>query len=126
MKCIFSILLMLSFILAACGGGAPKATSSITILSADPDAGKAAYAKTCTACHGPEAKGVSGLGKDLTTSEFVASKSNAELKDFILTGRPASDPLNTTHVDMPPKGGNPGLTDQDIENIVAFLHSIHQ
>ena len=126
MKRIFPIILLLSFLLVACGGGESEANPSSNTLTGDPVAGKAAYAKTCTACHGPEAKGVSGLGKDLTTSEFVASKSNAELKDFILTGRPASDPLNTTHVDMPPKGGNPGLTDQDIESIVAFLRSIHQ
>jgi mono/diheme cytochrome c family protein len=126
MKRIFPILIMLSFLLAACGGGTPEDTSPSTNLTADPVAGKAAYAKTCVACHGPEAKGVSGLGKDLTTSEFVASKSDAELKDFILTGRPVSDPLNTTGVAMPPKGGFPTLTDQDIENIVAFLRSIHQ
>lgn len=125
MKQIFPIILMLSFLLVACGGGAPEATSSDD-LPDDPVAGKAAYAKTCTACHGPEAKGVPGLGKDLTTSEFVVSKSDAELKEFIITGRPASDPLNTTRVDMPAKGGNPSLTDQDIENIVAFLRSIHQ
>jgi disulfide bond formation protein DsbB len=125
MKQIFPIILMLSFLLVACGGGAPEAASSDD-LPDDPVAGKAAYAKTCTACHGPEAKGVPGLGKDLTTSEFVASKSDAELKEFIITGRPASDPLNTTRVDMPAKGGNPSLTDQDIENIVAFLRSIHQ
>ena len=126
MKRIFPILIMLSFLLAACGGGAPEDTSPSTNFIADPVAGKAAYSKTCIACHGPEAKGVSGLGKDLTTSEFVVSKSDAELKDFILTGRPVSDPLNTTGVAMPPKGGYPALTDQDIENIVAFLRFIHQ
>lgn len=126
MKRIYPLILVLSFLLAACGGGAPEVTTSPSILTADPVAGKAAYSKTCIACHGPEAKGVSGLGKDLTTSEFVASKSDGDLKEFILTGRPASDPLNTTRVDMPPKGGNPGLTDQDIDNIVAFLRSVHQ
>ena len=113
-------------LLAACGGGAPAATPTPSVPPADPVAGKAAYDKTCVACHGPEGKGVTGLGKDLTTSEFVASKSDADLKAFILTGRPAADPLNTTGVDMPPKGGNPAMTDKDIENIVAFLRSIHQ
>jgi len=126
MKHIFPIFLMLSLLLAACNGGAPTDTSSQTSLPADSVAGEAAYAKTCVACHGPEAKGISGLGQDLTTSEFVASKSDADLKAFILTGRRVTDPLNTTGVDMPPKGGNPALTNQDIENIVAFLRSIHQ
>jgi disulfide bond formation protein DsbB len=45
---------------------------------------------------------------------------------FIKTGRPASDPLNTTGVDMPPKGGNPALSDQDLADIIAFIRSIHQ
>ena len=125
MKHIFPIFLLLSFLLAACGGGASEAAPS-NDLPGDPVAGKAAYARTCTACHGPDAKGVTGLGKDLTTSEFVASKSDAELKEFIITGRPASDPLNSTRVDMPAKGGNPSMTDQDLKNIVAFLRSIHE
>jgi disulfide bond formation protein DsbB len=125
MKHIFPIILMLSFLLVACSGGSPEATSS-NDQPGDPVAGKAAYSKTCTACHGPEAKGIPGLGKDLTTSEFVASKSDEELKEFIITGRPASDPLNSTRVDMPARGGNPSLTDQDLKNIVAFLRSVHQ
>lgn len=124
---LFVILSILGgMLLAACGGGAPAPTPTPSVPPADPVAGKAAYDKTCIACHGPEGKGVTGLGKDLTTSEFVASKSDADLKAFILTGRPAADPLNTTGVDMPPKGGNPAMTDKDIENIVAFLRSIHQ
>ena len=81
---------------------------------------------TCIACHGPEATGVTGLGKDLTTSDFVKSKTNAELVEFIKTGRPSSDQLNTTKVDMPPKGGNPALTDTNILNIVAFVRSIQK
>jgi disulfide bond formation protein DsbB len=126
MKHILPTLLFLSFFLAACGGGAPAATLVPNAPSADYVAGKAAYEKTCVACHGPDAKGVAGLGKDLTTSSFIAEKTDADLKAFILTGRRASDPLNTTGVDMPPKGGNPAMTDEDIENIVAFLRSVHQ
>lgn len=47
----------------------------------------------------------------MTTSEFIKSQSDAQLVEFIKKGRPASDPANTTKVDMPPKGGNPALTD---------------
>jgi len=89
--------------------------------------GKALYLeKTCIACHGADAKGVTGLGKDLTTSAFVKDKTNAALIEFVKTGRPASDPLNTTGVDMPPKGGNPALSDMNILDIVAYLRSIQQ
>jgi len=107
--------------LAACGGGAPAPTPT---PFGEPAAGKAAYATTCVACHGADAKGVQGLGKDLTTSEFVRTKTNEELLAFVLTGRPSSDPLNTTGIDMPPKGGNPALTETDLKNIIAYLRTL--
>ena len=122
-------LLMLVFLVGgalvtACGGGAPKVTPTPTGPVGDPVAGKEAYDKTCITCHGPDAKGMPNLGKDLTTSQFAKSKSDAELVDFIKIGRPASDPANTVGVDMPPRGGNPALTDQDLLNIVAFVRTL--
>jgi len=41
-------------------------------------------------------------------------------------GRPSGHELNTTGVDMPPKGGNPSLTDEDPSAVVAYLRSINQ
>jgi mono/diheme cytochrome c family protein len=117
------ILLILAALLVA-GCGAPATPAAPTEVPGDAEAGRTAYLSTCVACHGPEGLGVSGLGKDLTTSQFVKDHTNAEMIDFIKTGRPSGDPLNTTGVDMPPKGGNPALTDTDILNIVAFLRSI--
>ena len=55
-------------------------------------------------------KGMPHLGKDLQTSQFAAGLSDSKLADFITQGRAANDPLNTTHVPMPPKGGNPALS----------------
>ena len=75
--------------------------------------GKTVFEGTCISCHGPDAKGLPGLGKDLTTSEFVAAQTDNQLIGFVKKGRPASDPANTNKVDMPPKGGNPALTDTD-------------
>ena len=65
-----------------------------------------------------------GLGKDMTTSAFVAELSDAELVEFIKLGRTADDPLNTTGVPMPPNGANPTLTDPDILLIVEFIRSL--
>ncbi|MBE2194847.1 MAG: c-type cytochrome [Anaerolinea sp.] len=78
----------------------------------------------CGACHGANAKGIPNLGKDLTASEFVTGLSDAELLTFIKTGRPIWDPLNTTGIDMPPKGGNPALSDDDILAIIAYIRSL--
>lgn len=86
--------------------------------------GKALFGVTCTACHGPEARGLPGLGKDMTTSAFIASKSDAELVAFIKQGRAVDDPLNTTGVPMPPMGANPALSDGDLLAIVEFIRSL--
>ena len=75
----------------------------------------------CAACHGPDARGVPGLGKDLVDSEFVISLTDEELADFIITGRPIWDPENTTGLDMPAKGGNPAMSNDDIDAIVAYI-----
>ncbi len=78
----------------------------------------------CAACHGADARGVPNLGKDLIDSEFVQSLTDEELLDFIKTGRPIWDPMNTTGVDMPPRGGNPSLTDDDILAIIAYIRTL--
>jgi disulfide bond formation protein DsbB len=62
----------------------------------------------------------------MTASDFIADKTDAELVDFIKVGRDPSDPLNTTGVAMPPKGGNPALSDDDLLNVVAFIRSLQQ
>jgi mono/diheme cytochrome c family protein len=117
------LIVLVALALAACGSSAPEATPT---PAGDAVAGKDAYAKTCVSCHGPTAEGMPNLGKDLTTSEFVNEKTNQELMEFFKVGRPASDPLNTTGVDMPPKGGNPAMTDEDLLNIAAYVKSIHK
>ena len=70
-----------------------------------------------------DATGISGLGKNLVTSTFVHNLSDAELHQFIVTGRPVTDPLNTTGIMMPPMGGNPNFDDAQIDLIVAYIRS---
>jgi mono/diheme cytochrome c family protein len=92
------------------------------------DADVVVYGETlflsCSACHGPDAMGVTGLGKNLVESEFTDSLSDDELVAFIKVGRPIWDAANTTGIDMPPKGGNPILNDDDIQAIVAYLRTL--
>lgn len=142
---LFVALAVLLLGLAACGGptpasppsssgggqaaAAPTATNPPAQAAAsagDAAKGKELFTGTCAACHGPEGKGIQGLGKDLTTSEFVASQSDDQLLEFIKVGRRPNDPANTTGVDMPPKGGNPALTDEQLRDIIAYIRSIHQ
>lgn len=133
------IAVLAMMVVAACGGGdkkeeaaaQPATTEAASVEVAASPASDAAnggkiYATACVACHGPDAKGVTGLGKDLTTSEWVGQQSDADLIEFIKKGRDASDSLNTTGVAMPPKGGNPAMSEQEIADIVAYVRSIHQ
>jgi len=105
-------------VLAGCSG--EKADGS------KPGDGKKLFEATCASCHGSDAKGMPHLGKDLTTSKFAIGLSDKELVAFIKKGRSTSDPANTTGIAMPPKGGNPSLTDQQIQAIVGFLRSLEK
>lgn len=130
-------LIVLSLALVACGGGggsapsgggdtAPEAPAATTAPAGDAVAGKVQFDTLCIACHGPGGVGVQGLGKPFTTSEFLLTVDDQELLEFIKVGRPISDPLNTTGVDMPPRGGNPALTDAQIIDIIAYVRSLHE
>lgn len=129
-------ILALSLLLVACGGGdadSPSggnqtgdSDSQSSSAEGDPVAGEPLFQGTCSACHGPDAKGLPALGKDLTTSEFALQVTDQEMLDFIKVGRSVSDPENTTNVDMPPKGGNPALSDEDMLNIIAYLRTLEE
>ncbi len=137
-----AVLVLFALVAAGCGGRnptpeppPPTATTESLPPTAAPEAsapsgdatkGEASYLTACSACHGPTADGVQGLGKSLhaTESEFVQNHSDEELVEFIKVGRQPDDPLNTTGVAMPPKGGNPALSDEDLYNIVAWIRTL--
>lgn len=131
--CLVGMMLILS-LLAACGGGAASSAGvtesepeqAVQVSLGDPEAGKEQYDMICIACHGPTGEGIEGLGKPFTTSEFLREKSDQEMVEFIKIGRPSGDPLNTTGVDMPPKGGNPALTDEQILDIIAYVRTLQE
>ena len=119
--------------LVACGGGGEKATptkrpaASPTPTASGPlGRGADLFAQNCSPCHGPDAEGLPRLGKNLRTSAFVRGLSDTDLLDFINTGRSADDPVNTTKVDMPPKGANESLTDDQLKLIIAYIRSVQK
>jgi len=143
---LIGALISLVAIIAACGGGsddgsssssggsaaaAPTATTAPapTAKPAGPsDAELIASGEkdfsTCAGCHGADATGVIGLGKNLVGSDFITNISDSDLAALIKTGRTSSDPANTTGIDMPPKGGNPALNDEKIDGLVAYIRSL--
>ncbi len=122
----FPILLFIFVLLLTACSGSNETPAAAAPPVGDLAAGKLLFQQSCASCHGPNAEGVPGLGKDMTTSTFIRGLNDQELLTFIKTGRPTSDPLNTTGVDMPPKGGNPALTDSQLLDIIAFIHSVQK
>lgn len=113
-------LLLITTVACGGGGGGGEGPSQAERVAA----GKARFEKTCSTCHGKDATGMPKLGKNLHENQFIQSKTDDEMVKFIETGRPAWDPANTRGVDMPPRGGDPTLTESDIRNIVAFLRTL--
>lgn len=104
--------------LAAAGGDAE--------LAEEIASGNKLFIGTCSACHGRDAKGLPNLGKDLVHSEFCKGLDDDKLLAFIKRGRDPSDPLNTTKVGMPPKGGNPALSDDDLLDIITYVRTLQK
>jgi len=132
-KGIIGLLTVFALIVAACGESTGSddttaATSGNTPAAGgagDAASGEALYNGSCVACHGPNGEGIEGLGKPWVGSEFINSNSDSELVAFINAGRPSDDPLNTTGIAMLPKGGNPSLTDADLQDLVAYMRALN-
>jgi mono/diheme cytochrome c family protein len=123
---IFIIALMVLLVVAACAGVAeePAAAPAQAATQGDSEQGRQLFAASCGTCHGPTGEGVQGLGADMRQNEFIAGQSDEALLAFIKEGRPIDHPQNTTGVQMPPYGGNPTLTDEQLFDIIAFLRSL--
>ena len=91
-------------------------------LPGDPAAGAALFAANCTSCHGASLTG--GIGPALNPIEKLPGVANPLDPTFLIgiitNGRvhQAGDPRQT---DMPAKGGNTALTDQNVRDIAAFI-----
>jgi mono/diheme cytochrome c family protein len=90
----------------------------------DSEHGKQIFLTLCATCHAADGTGVKGLGKSLVTSEYVHKASDEQLVRLVENGREAKDPLNTTGIAMPPKGGNAALTAKDIQDVVAYVRTL--
>ncbi|RMG13853.1 MAG: cytochrome c [Planctomycetota bacterium] len=109
---------------ASAGSPTARAAGAPMVPAGGSAGGAALYQRTCSACHGPQARGVPGLGKDLTTSAFVKGLSDEDFVAFIKKGRGIDDPQNTTKVPMPPYGGNPKLSDAELLSIVHYIRKL--
>jgi mono/diheme cytochrome c family protein len=121
--------IVMSLALAACGGSdadeSRPADAPAAVASGDAAKGKEIFSTTCFACHGEGGVGVQGLGKSMVESTFIAGLNDEELLTFIKSGRDTGNPDNTTGVAMPPKGGNPALTDDQLKDVIAYVRTLN-
>jgi mono/diheme cytochrome c family protein len=88
--------------------------------------GKKLYAGAglCSACHGPEGKGIQGLGADLTDAKWVHSDGSLDaIVGQVLQG--VSPEKSTTGVAMPAKGGSQ-LTDPQVRAVAAYVWTLRR
>lgn len=85
--------------------------------AADAAAGKEAFDKKCKTCHGATGDGNPGMAKALKadikplSSAEIQSKSDAELKQTITQGKGKMKPVA-------------GLSDSDIDNVIAYVRTL--
>ena len=84
----------------------------------DATKGKAIYEGTCVFCHGAKGKGEIPGTPDFTRADGVLAKEDAVLVSHITDGFESAG----SAMPMPAKGGNPDLSDEDVENVLAYLH----
>jgi mono/diheme cytochrome c family protein len=88
------------------------------------NAGKTLFQTTCVGCHGVDARGTALIVKNLVGGKFARTSTDDAMVSLIRTGRPADDPVNVARIAMPPRGGKPELSDDNLKDIVLYLRSL--
>jgi mono/diheme cytochrome c family protein len=100
----------------------PPPSASGAALPGDPVKGAALFGPNCASCHGASLTG--GIGPALNPIQKLPGVTNPLDPTFLIgiitSGRihQAGDPRTT---DMPAKGGNSNLTDQDIRDLASYI-----
>ncbi len=87
---------------------------------------RALYLRNCATCHGAQGQGMGRMGNTLVANAFIQERDDDALIAFLKVGRMPDDPANESKMLMPPKGGNPKLSDEDLRLIVSFLRTLQE
>ncbi len=94
------------------------ATASFAYLApGDVVHGKEIFSQTCIACHGADGKGTIPGVPDLTAADGRLVNPDDLLLTNIIKGYQSEGSLMA----MPPMGGNPDLTEQDMADVLAYM-----
>ncbi len=119
------LLFAAAIVLIAAGCGSDSVDVTTTAVAGTPVAhGQQLAGQSCSSCHGQNYEGAKSLGPALTDNHFIQDHTDDELIEFIKEGRARDAQDNETGIAMPPYGGNPRLTDDDLADIVLFLRTL--
>ncbi len=109
MKKFFMFASVASLVISSNGWAAPRDLAN----------GQELYEETCIACHGDTGKGTMPGVPDFTSPKGPLKKGNSQLLESIQNGvdRPGAD------IAMPPMGGNPDLTEDDLRDILSYIRN---
>ena len=96
----------------AAASAAPAPTAAAQPAAAGPVDGKAVYGKVCVACHGTGVANAPKLGDKAAWAPRLEVGIDGMLK-FAIAGKGA----------MPPRGGNPSLTDAELRAAIEYMAS---
>jgi len=100
-------------------GVTPVTGTSPAVGSGAGSSGKALFEGTCIACHGAGGAGAIPGVPNLTQANGRLAQPDSVLGKHILEGfQSPGSPMA-----MPPKGGNPSLTEQDVARLLAYMRA---
>lgn len=108
--------------MVGCDQGAPVVDAG----SSETRDGQRWFSQSCATCHGMTGQGMPHQGANLRTSQNLAKATDDELFELIRDGRQPTDPKSIMKLPMPPRGGNPSMTDGQIRQIMAYLRQMQR
>lgn len=101
---------------------AGAASISFSAAADDLTRGKTVYDRTCIACHGSDGSGSFPGVPELTEKTGPLSQDDGVLLKRMADGfQSPGSPMG-----MPPRGGDPALTDRDLEAVLKYMRKEFQ
>jgi len=108
---------IITFLQASNTKAVPASSTQVAARVSTGSTGRETYSQTCISCHGGDGTGAFPGVPDFTASDGPLRKADAELKQNIINGFQSPG----SAMAMPPKGGNPNLSDSDIDNVLRYI-----